>query len=152
MGDRHPRLLPMTNALAPSASGGDSYTRFSRVFGAAIHTSRTGPRSYIHFVVMIIHTFHYTWRNQLPAAFLPGNVDCLRSRARVARRKVFVPELEERRLQRAHRLPGFWVSSAVLVKIKTWRGLVGMATACWFERERGYYKEEPWILNQPILS
>ena len=47
---------------------------------------------------------------------------------------------------------GFWVSSAEPVKVKTWRGLVWMATACWFERERGYYKEEPWILNLTILS
>ena len=58
-------------------------------------------------------------RNQLPAAFQPGNVGCLRRRARVARRKVFVPGFEDQRLQHARHLPGFWVSSAVPVKVKT---------------------------------
>ena len=47
--------------------------------------------------------------------------------------------------------PGFWVSSAETVKVKTWRGLVWMATACRFERKRGYYKGEPWILNLTIM-
>ena len=72
VGARHPRLLPMTDALAPLAARGNSNTRFSRVLGAVIHTFRTGPRSYIHFVVMIIHTFHCMGEISSPPPFYPG--------------------------------------------------------------------------------